>query len=327
MSEPNLSAVRALLDRVFPDPHAKLAEDAIDLILRALPEDAQKSLVGEVLSAAGASGYPPGPPDPAVLGYWRASATHTRLNPNKQPVHSFVGSQPLVHVLLGEKQEDIATQIGIVYAGDHLRYTRPMCAHRVRSGLEALAQKLKLVRPAYAEACEAASKRTSSRVELITAARYFGARFAPLSLELHSDDAGVFAYRLEFGLATGQPVIDLVSPITDATEPRTAWYEPTPFADDAQQYSCWVDFDHQGAPSGVIVLKSNTGEPPHLHITTTLERFESPPSTDWPAQLTAEMVLRVCVVAKRIGKEIPGVPTLIRDALAEVALRTLAWEA
>lgn len=314
----DFSRAKALLAAVYPDHRVHFSPTLVTRVVAALPADAQRSLIGEVFAEAGApvaltadAGL--------VIDYWTVRATHTRHG-----VHRFTGVVPMVRVQVQSVHQDIATEIGIVYQGDHLCWTRAMAVDRMRRGLEALAERHEGT--AYARACREALEKTTARVELTTPARYFGARFAAVAAEVHVDaDGAPIAYRLEAGMATGESVIDFVSPAGTAIEPRRAWYEPTPFSGPKQLYSGWLRLAADGAPERLLVgVKPEAEAPAVISIDATFERTQ--PDPVWPSLLTAQAALRVAAIARKLGRSLPGVEDGIRDVLANIAIATLPWE-
>lgn len=301
--------MRAVLRRAFPDPRAVITSELVDRSLRLLPEHVQESVIGEVLGVA-LDREVPTVEGEHVLGYYEAHATHERHG-----VHRFVGTVPMVRVRLpsvpatvdedgaptGVGYEDISTAIGIVFAGDH----------RLHS--------LELFRAHYREHLDF----VPARVELLTPARYLGARFAAVATYAARDEHGaVRAWVLEAGMATGEPMVLFLSeggPIT-----RRAWYSPTPFSSDRHFYTGDARFDADGRPESLRVdVREGREAAPHITVTVDYDDVEQPSPT-FASRLTVEAACRVAAIAEKIGKPIPGAE-LLAPLLAALG-RELDWE-
>lgn len=291
--------MRAILRRAFPDPRGVITDEIVETSLRMLPEEIQKSVIGEVLHLVLSDEAPLEGAE--VLGYYEAHARHERLG-----VHAFTGTVPMVRVRLPERyvpgQTDIQTGIGIVFAGDH----------RLHS--------LELFRQHYDEHLDF----QIGSVELVTPARFLGARFAAVATYIVKDAAGaVRAFVLEAGMATGEPMVLFLSP-TGAPITRRSWYVPTPFSSDAHFYRGEATFGPDGEPTElrVDVLPARDADP-HVTVVVHYEAVEQI-SAGFPSRLTVEAACRVAAIAEKTGKPIPGAE-LLAPLLAALG-RELDWE-
>lgn len=302
----DLGQLRSLLHATIPDPRAVFPDEFVMAVARALPEDVQKSLVGEVIGAIEGTTFPEVDQD-YILDYWKISATHERPG-----VHKFTGVVPMVRIRVPETQMDVSTTIGIVFAGDSLRWTKAMAMQRTRAGLVALADKLTESRPDYAAACRKAAEAKVATVQKITPARLYGARFAAVAVETHiGEDGKPVAYRIEVGMATGAPIVDFVSPVGFPIEKRPTWFEPTPFATETQVYEGNLDYGIDVFPHVLDVWKYDQRADEHWTVHTRAEfQKVDEPDTTWPATLTAQAALRVAAIADKMGKQVPGLGPL-----------------
>jgi hypothetical protein len=302
----DLTQLRTLLHATIPDTRAVFPEEFVMAVGRALPEDVQKSLVGEVIGAAERTTLPE-VDDDYILDYWKVSATHERPG-----VHKFTGVVPMVRIRVPETKMDISTMVGVVFAGDALRWTKQMAKDRTRAGLVALADKLAESRPDYAAACHKAAEAKIVDVQKITPARLFGARFAAIAVETHIGvDGKPVAYRIEVGMATGAPIVDFVSPVGFPIEKRPTWFEPTPFATETQVYEGDLEYGADVFPHVLDVWKYDQRADAHwtVHTHAVFEKVDQPDTT-WPATLTAQAALRVAAIADKMGKQVPGLGPL-----------------
>lgn len=302
----DLKHVRSLLHATIPDPRAVFHDDFVTAVARELPEDVQKSLVGEVIGAAEETTFP-GLDEEYILDYWKVLATHERPG-----VHKFTGVVPMVRIRVPETKKDISTRIGIVFAGDTLRWTKELAVNRVRAGLTVLSEKLMQSRPDYARRCAAAAMMPVAEVQRVTPARFYGARFAAVAVETHIGENGQpIAYRLEAGMATGAPVVDFVSPAGFEIEKRPTWYEPTPFATETQVYEGNLHYSEGVLPSMLDVWKFDQRSDASwtVHTRAVFEKVDEPDMT-WPAALTAQAALRVAAISDKMGKQVPGLGPL-----------------
>lgn len=287
---------RSLLRAVYPDPRVDITNMLVETTIRALPEEVQESLFGEVIGAV--TGLPiPEEESAEVLGYYLARATHERHG-----VHRFTATLPMVRVRLPETRQDVATRIGIVYAGDHKLHSREKFVFHYDGHLDFAV----------------------GDIELLTPARYFGARFGAIATYLVKDKNGkLAAYVLEAGMATGEPVVIYLAPELGPIM-RRSWYTPTPFSSDTHIYEGLARAEDDGEPRSLEVqVRTEKGAAPHLTATVEYERVENPP-TVWPALLTAEAAIRVATIAERLGKPVPGAEWAV-PVLAKFG-RTLDWE-
>lgn len=297
--------MRAVLRRAFPDPRGVITDEIVDVSLRLLPEHVQESAIGEVLAIA-LDREVPEIESAHVLGYYEGHARHERHG-----VHAFTGTVPMVLVRLPSvpgsaedperRFEDISTGIGIVFAGDH----------RLHS--------IEIFRAHYCEHLDF----VPSSVELLTPARYLGARFAAVATYAARDEHGdVRAWVLEAGMATGEPCVLYLSeggPITKRT-----WYAPTPFSSDRNFYTGDARFDAGGRPESLRVdVREGREAPPHITVTVDYDEVEQPSPT-FASRLTVEAACRVAAIAEKIGKPIPGAE-LLSPLLAALG-RELDWE-
>jgi len=297
---PELTQLGTLLRNVFPDDRIAIASEFVELVASALPEEVQESLFGEVLDLV--LGNERREEAQSVIGYYEAEATHTRFNPDGSKVHRFTAVVPMARVLLPEVREDISTKIGIVYAGDHRLYTRPIFIEHYKSfiGWE------------------------PERIELLTPARMFGARFAAVATYALFKRGGEFGgFVLEAGMATGEPMVLYASP-NGETLIRRAGYAPTPFSLSSHFYRGRAFF--RGAePDSLLVdvLPHPTSTAPIVSVAV---NYASVVEVDakWPAKLTVEAAMRVAAIAERLGKPVPGAE-LVAPVLAELG-RALPWE-
>ncbi|NJN63737.1 MAG: hypothetical protein HC882_01875 [Acidobacteria bacterium] len=290
-SHPGAQALLDALGTVFPDPRAVVTHEAapkvLEAVARVLPEEVQKSVFGDVLDVAGeAIGADPLPEDRyqadepglgGVVDYWIAKARHTRFG-----VHTFVGRVPMVRVRLAEDHgRDLRTKIGVVYAGDHKLWTQEMVERK------------------YADVLEG----EVSRVELLTPARWLGARFGAVSIyRLFSAEHGFpHGYAFEAGMATGEAMTLYFSPGEKPIQDRRSWYEPTPFSSNTDRYSGSVDWDITGPRGATVKVSPRGGREDHQTVID-FELVENP-APEFPAMLTAEAAARVVWIADKMGGE------------------------
>lgn len=296
-THPGAEALRMALAAVFPDERLRAASAAletagplVEAVARVLPEEVQKSAFGDVLDFVGeAVGIDPLPEDvydvqaPEVGGvrdYWLAKARHTRFD-----VHTFVGVVPMVRVVLPKTGgHDFRSKVGVVFAGDHKLWSQEMVERKYESVLEG----------------------EISRVEILTPARWLGARFGAVSIyRLFSAENGFpHGYIFEAGMATGEAMTLYFSPVEKPmgrSMGRRSWYEPTPFSADTDRYYGSVVWDI-GGPRSAEVRVSPKGRGVTHQTQIAFERIESP-SPEFPALLTAEAAARVVWIADKMGGE------------------------
>lgn len=322
LSPEQLQIVLALLRATFPDERGRITEELAHAVVGALPADLRFSVLGEVADLVAPKLHVLDGESERVLDYWIVRAKHTRPG-----VHAFIGHVPMVRVRVPHQKLDLGTKLGIVYAGDSLRWTHDLAVERLRDGLRVLATKVEHSRPSYAEACREALDANIVVVLRTTPARYLGARFAAVSFDVGLDAAGTpIAYRLEAGMATGESIIDFVSPAGLGIEQRRAWYEPTPFSDDRQWYAGELMTDDKGGLTRCRIAKYLTSQDaPDFMLEASYEKLQDPQPV-FPALLTAQAAMRVCAIARKLNRSVPGIPDPIRNLLATTAEATLDWE-
>ena len=296
---PELTQLGTLLRTVFPDPRVAVASELVEIVASALPEEIQESLFGEVLDAV--LGNEPAEETASVVGYYEAHAEHTRFAADQSKVHSFVAALPMVRVLLPETKQDIATKIGIVYAGDHRLYTLPL----------------------FVEHYAAFLGWTPTRVEVLTPARFFGARFAAVATYVLYDGDKIRGYVLEAGMATGEPMVMYASP-EGAPIFRRSGYAPTPFSATSNFYRGNALFSEKREPVSleVDVFDHVSAKNPHVQVLVAYQPVVELARV-WPAVLTAQAAMRVAAIAERLGKPMSGVE-LVAPLLAHYG-RALPW--
>jgi hypothetical protein len=317
----------------FPDPAVEITELVVDLAIRAM----QASWRKEYQDAFGVEPLPEGSPDvllePVDLGpvdapdgpvYYIGHAVHRRASPI---THQFHAHLPHVRVQLPDGgAPEIKTLSGIVYAGDHLLYNVGM----VRDYVE----EQELLR---------GGSFTVNRVDVITPARFAGARFGAIAIYLlyaHSTDAAPWGYILEAGMATGQPRTLYFSPGWRVPVVRRSFYQPTPDSSPKNFYRgrlYVVDPKRATAQTRAIggdpyqlriesfrtnPMKDDKATPYH-GVTVTYERVAQP-SIVFPALLTLQAACRVALIEETMGRELPDIGPLT-GVLAELG-RQLPWD-
>lgn len=305
MTDPEkvLSDLGEVLRAAFPDPKAQIGAELARRVLSVLPEDIQRSTIGEVLQPLlGGDAHKRGA---EVLGYYMAFAKHTR-----QGVSSFVGQLPMALIRLPERGPvDIETDFGICFAGDRKLYSA------------------ELVRSHYATII----RDQIGEVHLLTPPRYYGARFGAIATYvLHDIDGAVMGYVLEAGMATGEPMVTYIADQLDQPITRRSWYTPTPFSDARGYYRGHATFTEDGKPDElrVDVLKA-LGDDPHVTVEVHYEEVnEEGVALDgrWPAILTAQAAARVAAIGEKLGRPIGGgIENAVAPLLAQWARNTLSW--
>lgn len=299
---PQLEQLTALLRATFPDDRVAITRELAATVASALPEKAQESVFGELIGSLVGIEFPPIEPE-FIVGYYVGEATHTRFaGPGSDEiVHRFVGRVPMVRVRLPETQQDISTAIGIVFAGDHRLYTRPIFVEHYKDflGWE------------------------PTRVELLTPARYLGARFGAIATYALFDEKGYRGFALEAGMATGEPMVVYAS--RDGSEiVRRAGYSPTPFSTSSQFYAGYASFDRYGEPQMLNVDVMPARDQKRVIEVDVAYKPNDGGDRVWPARLTAEAAMRVAAIGERLGKPLPGVGPL--GGILAAFGRELEWE-
>lgn len=304
--------LRRLIGASFPDT-VNVTDDMVDDFVRAMwrhytPEMAAAGIPEPEVEPA----YFEEDEPTAAFPMYIAHARHTRslaMGSKKAMDSDFIGHLPVVRVGIPPsipkgKEEVIKTQIGeVLLSADHLV-----------GSIELIAEK-------YGDADHLGY--VPERVDLITPARYRGARFGAIALYLGyrglRDPAPSF-YLLEAGTATGAPKVLFFGKTTEAVITQTSWYQPTPFASPKNKYRGWVRCDG-GDPISLVVEDSEPGQPQaYINVTVQYEKVTTPP-TRWPADLILEAAQRVATIAEAMG--VPsGEP--MEGMLAAIG-RSLKW--
>jgi hypothetical protein len=332
----NRDAVWGLLRAAFPDPVVEITEAVVELTIRAMQhawkqeyEDVfgitkpttQVNLL-EGMAASIHATIHPGPAPRFYLGH----ARHKRSVPF---VSQFTAVLPHVRVRLPESGEPaIDTFGGIVYAGDHLLHNLAM----VNDYLEE-------------QGLLANEHFQAERVDLITPARFAGARFGAIAIYLlyrHASDTEPFGYVLEAGMATGEPRTTYFSP-DGGMIVRRSFYQPTPDSSPKNYYGAMLEIVRPdpimpragdwpmmiGDPRQLIIdsfrenpLKDENAKA--YHTTTVLYEPVENPGIVFPALLTLQAACRVAVIEQAHGRELAGVGPLT-GILADLG-RQLAWD-
>lgn len=284
IGEEKYEAFRGLLRATFKDERCSIDDSLMGRVFCALPEDAQKALgvVGTVFDTvhdvADSIIYSS---DPEVRSYYEIAATHERtLGAGR---HRFEARVPFVRISLPQTQKrDINTRIGTCFAGDRLTHT------------------VELVRQKY----QALVPFVIDRVELITPARYYGARFAAVSVYLlYSPEDTVEGYLLEAGMATGEPLVQFLGTHRDTVISRPSWYEPTPFSKPSQWYRGEARFYGTDDLDRVWVdVRDSELAPNHVRVEAHFMKLDHTPDPVWPSKLTAQAAMRVAAIADAMGR-------------------------
>jgi hypothetical protein len=286
----NYEAIRGLVQRSFPEPRCTVGNDLVDRFIAGLPPEARlvacgielgEDLLASVFQAQGETIAS------EIVTYYVAQARHSRVSGPAQ--HSFVEELQFVHVKLPEEDaRDLTTAVGVVFAGDHKLYT----ARQFR-------EKYKTLVPFQIKS-----------VELVTPARYFGARFAAVAAFALIDEAGLCrAYVLEAGMATGEAMMTFLAPELEKPIVRPSYYVPTPFASETHWYRGVAIWSPRS--TGTTRLHSleidvlpAASAPAHTQIRASfIEAQTLDPA--FPSAITARAGLRVAAIADAMGKADP----------------------
>lgn len=227
---------------------------------------------------------------------------------------AFLGELPLVRVPLprsfnGMGQEPgVETEIGTVhFKRDHLagsveqivaRYNRPN-GSAPRLGYD------------------------PERVELITPARLFGARFAAIAIYLgyrRASDPTPSFYMFEAGTARGEPqMLYFAEHMTDTITQRSG-YAPSPFSSPNNTYHGWITMDGD-EPRQMIVQANMPTLPFYIEVTVDYDHVDTADRTS-PAFYTIGAAMRVATIARSMGVS-SDVP--FESVLAALGRSQLPW--
>ena len=320
----NKSLVWKMLRGAFPDEAVVITELVVDLAVKAMqiswkPEyfdafgiEQPSSPVSDLLEA-GIDALQDGTHQEGV-SYYIGHARHMRRSPF---VDAFVGHVPHVRVSLPEEGEfQIDTSAGIVYAGDHMLHNLPMVRQYLVDQGSTMPQ--------------------LERVDLVTPARFAGARFGAVGFYLLYKKADGFpeAYILEAGMATGEPRTLYYSPGWKEPIVRRSFYQPTPGSDPKNYYRGQLSTLGGVEPYQLVIEafaadKKTSSEraiehgPYHTTIVT-YEKVASP-GIVFPALLTLQAACRVALIEQTRGRDLPDVGPVLTAILAELG-KQLPWE-
>lgn len=277
--EATLRQLGGAIKAAFPDPRTQVTNELIEQVAAVLPDELQENLFGEVLGLV-LWAQIPAVETAQIIGYYEVAATHTRPG-----THRFTGRVPFVRVHLPDaEREDISTRIGIVYAGDHRLYTRKI----------------------FNEHYEDFLGWSVDRIELLTPARYLGARFAAVAIYMLYRGGKVAGFALEAGMATGEPMVVFCS--KDGTPiVRRCGYSPTPFSDSGFFYDGAFAYDKlTGEPHllAVDVLKTAGAGEKIVGVEAVFTRHDDIEPV-FPSLLTAQAAMRVAAIAVARGSSDP----------------------
>lgn len=215
--------------------------------------------------------------------YYVAAATHSRvINPH----HKFTAYLPLVRVSLAATDKEavtIHTSIGDIIPQDQLLPSVEQVSFKYQSLL------------GY----------TPARVDLIAPARAAGARFSAIAVYIgyrNADDTAPSFYILESGTATGEVMMNFISPDMGVIPPRKKWYEPTPFTTAEEYYT--GQFIMNGDEPAALHVKALDTDQTTVKVTVDVVYEASEPRMIFPALLTAEAAARVGAIGVKMGKVI-----------------------
>lgn len=282
------AAIKEQIQKAFPDSRNHIDDKHVDALVLQLWQHTDDATAQKLL------GVPK--PDPFVITelqnalyvqeppdgkkYYVANSKHSRIT---NPTHSFTAHLPLVRVPLAfadADAKDVQTAIGSVDLADHLLASVQQCSQKYEQLL------------GYEPA----------RVDLITPARSSGTRFGAIAVYLGYKNKGDVApsfFILESGTAGGAACMLFISPDMSPIPARKKWYQPTPFTDGGAHYTC--EFVMNGDEPDMLHVHtfSDTMVP---EVNVDVQYQSTPPTSIWPALLTAQAAGRVGYIASKRGE-------------------------
>jgi len=310
----NKPLIQQSLRALFPDPAIQIGPDQIDSAIKAMVSDWRPEW--ETTFGVQKPDVIPGPFEPFhfkdVLRskdprFYLGHATHTRVSPIES---SFTGELPMVRVPVPATGEAaIDTSGGTVFAGDTVLYN-----------LQVLNQQLDEFNAAFGTDLSADS------ADFLIPPRLWGARFGAIGIILIRQGNNITSYGLLPGMATGEARLTFIGPKVNEAIVRRASYEPTPFSKATNWYlgNLRVSGD-QVETLNVEVFEQNPlkGGKAHLRVSIDFEE-QKEPTVLYPGLLTVQAACRVCLLAQKMKRPVPGLPDFLRDTLAEIA-KGLDW--
>jgi hypothetical protein len=294
--------VRKALQATFPDKSVKIKNDVVDVFINEAwknwkPEFQQLGLKERkpvTLSK------PQGSTSNGVK-YYTAHSTHHRFTPIES---KFMGHVPVVRIEMPKTpfNSPIETAYGLFYPGDHL-------INNVKSLNTYLEKKKKVVR----------------RAEFITPVRDSGARFAAVAVGVAyvDDDTTPDFYWLEAGMATGEPMVLYWSEEMDEEIIRRSMYKPTPFSNPKNWYTGKFTWENNEPKSLHIKSSQEKNGDPYICVDVCYE-LSTTAKTVFPGKLLMEAAVRVCMIARAKGEEVPDLGPLTN--VVAMLGDTLSWE-